>query len=81
MDYGPHRATEHARIFATPGDVEQIELHSALQTLPLVQRLILIGIHACGFQKTELAVRLGYSERHIARLEKRALASLQVSMS
>jgi len=81
MDYDPHRATEHPPIFAAPGDVEQIELHSALQMLPRVQRLVLIGIHACGFHKTELAVRLGYSERHIARLEKRALASLQVSMA
>ncbi|MGH7708520.1 MAG: sigma-70 family RNA polymerase sigma factor [Vulcanimicrobiaceae bacterium] len=75
------RLERRAFVDRRPSTEDRVLLHGALTDLSPVQRAIVLGIHACGLSKIELSARLGYSSRHVARLEKRALARMQAAMS
>lgn len=54
-----------------------IVLEHALGVLTPVERQIIVALYSGGFSQSEVAVRLGYSRRHVSRLHRGALAKME----
>ena len=57
--------------------LDRLAVEHILETLPPLQRKIVVGIHFEHASVVELAVRLGYSRRHITRLHRVAMERLR----
>lgn len=68
----------NGRLSYTLGDREdRVMLDTALSSLTLVERTIILAFYASGYTQNEIAGRLGYSRRHISRLHRSALAKMK----
>ena len=55
----------------------RIMVDAALARLTVLERKIVLGIYAGGYNQIELAQRLGYSRRHVSRLHNAALKKMR----
>ena len=56
--------------------LDRLLIESALRCLNETERHIILGVYAKGYSQSEIAERLGYSQRHISRLHKAALQKM-----
>ncbi|MGZ3498061.1 MAG: sigma-70 family RNA polymerase sigma factor [Vulcanimicrobiaceae bacterium] len=75
QDLAPHQLRPSAYTMEDRDNLLVIE--SALTRLTPTERTIILAVYARGYSQSELANRLGYSQRHISRLHRAALRKMQ----
>jgi RNA polymerase sigma-B factor len=56
--------------------LDRLLIESALHNLSETERHVILGVYARGYSQSEIAQRLGYSQRHVSRLHKAALQKM-----
>lgn len=56
--------------------VDRLIIEAALGVLNATERTIILAVYAQGYSQSELAERLGYSQRHISRVHRTALSKM-----
>ncbi len=60
--------------------IDRLVLEAALAALNDLERTVILAVYAQGYSQSELAQRLGYSQRHISRLHRLALSKMLPSV-
>ncbi|MDQ6826788.1 MAG: sigma-70 family RNA polymerase sigma factor [Candidatus Eremiobacteraeota bacterium] len=61
--------------------VDRLLIETALRALNSIERAVILALYGQGYNQSELASRLGYSQRQISRLHKAALSKMSRRMS
>ncbi|MDQ6933013.1 MAG: sigma-70 family RNA polymerase sigma factor [Candidatus Eremiobacteraeota bacterium] len=60
--------------------IDRLLVEAALRALNDLERTVILAVYAQGYTQSELAKRLGYSQRHISRLHRTALSKMLPSV-
>ncbi len=72
-----HPAAAHASAQSgSDAQVDRLLIEAALGALNAIERTVILAVYAQGYSQSELAQRLGYSQRHISRLHRAALSKM-----
>ncbi|HEY9085233.1 MAG TPA: sigma-70 family RNA polymerase sigma factor [Candidatus Tyrphobacter sp.] len=67
---------QHALAYTIEGEVDRISMEGVLARFSPLEQTILREIYECDTPMAELAEKLGYSRRHVARMHRRILRKL-----
>lgn len=76
IDALPQTLPSFARACESENLLDRLLIEDALRKLNETERAIIVGVYESGYSQCEIADRLGYSQRHISRLHKAALAKM-----
>lgn len=76
IDALPQTLPSFSRACESETLLDRLLIENALQSLSDTERAIIVGVYETGYSQCEIADRLGYSQRHISRLHKAALAKM-----